>query len=54
MLGIIKKLWEKYDGRILFVVGVIVGWATKGILIWVKDWVMGKALFRVLFGWLFH
>ena len=49
----IKRLWEKYDGRILFVVGWITGLATRGILIWVKNWILGWPVFKVLFGWLF-
>lgn len=46
MLGTIKKLWEKIDGRVLFVAGLVVGWATKGILIWISNWVLGKPIFK--------
>lgn len=49
----IKKMWEKVDGRVLFVVGLVAGWATKGILLWAKDWVTGWGVTKVLFGWLF-
>lgn len=49
----IKKLWEKIDEKVFFVLGLIVGWATKGILIWLQNWIMAKPVFKVLFGWLF-
>ena len=52
-ISTIKKLWEKIDGRVLFVVGLLAGWATKGILIWISNWVLGKPIFKILFGWLF-
>jgi len=52
MLSFIKRMWEKIDGRVMFVAGIIVGWATKGILLWIKGWILGLPIFKVLFGWL--
>lgn len=49
----IKRIWEKIDGRVLFLAGLVVGWATKGILIWLQNWVTNQPVIKVLFGWLF-
>lgn len=49
----IKRIWEKIDGRVLFLAGLVVGWATKGISIWLQNWVTRQPVIKVLFGWLF-
>lgn len=53
MISLIKRFWEKIDGRVLFLAGLIIGWATKGVLLWLKNWIVGQPVLKILFGWLF-
>lgn len=52
-ISTVKKLWEKIDGRVLFVAGWILGLATRGILISLENWVTNSWVWSKLFGWLF-